>query len=145
LIPLFFAADMIDCGQVYLCPQKILLDLQRDVPTLSSMDNIAPLPLLIFLFVVGSLAAFRATELWVIDRGPFRIFERIRDRSCGVPVLCEILTCYFCMSAWSSLLYTAWLWMFMALPVWLFPVWWFSVWGGAVLIYRVIPARKDES
>lgn len=109
------------------------------------MQPSASLEFLVFLFIVGSLAVFRATELWVIDRGPFRVFERIRDSACNVPVVCEILTCYFCMSSWGALLYTFWIWIFVPMPAWLFPIWWFSIWGGAVLIYRVIPARRDES
>lgn len=106
------------------------------------MNQLHSFPFLFFLFIAGSLAVFRAAEMWQLDSGPFNVFERIRRSTCHVPVLCEMLQCFYCCSTWGALLYTIWIWCFMDLPLWLAPVWWFSVTGGAALIYRTVRERE---
>lgn len=99
------------------------------------------IPWLLLLFVFGCLAVFRVSEMWLVDKGPLHIFSNIRRASCKIPVICEMIKCFYCLATWAALLFTIWVWVFNDLPLWLAPVWWFAVTGGAAVIYRSVRER----
>lgn len=49
-----------------------------------------------FVFIVASLAVFRAAELIVYDK----IFQWLRDMTKGIWMLDTLTTCYFCTGTW---------------------------------------------
>ena len=80
--------------------------------------------------ILLSLAVWRITALFVYDDGPRGIFVRLRD-AIGGP-----LTCFWCTSAWVSLVASL---FFPAITLswreWF--IWWWAVAGSAVLIDEV--------
>jgi hypothetical protein len=72
-----------------------------------------------FYFVLGSLATFRLSHLVTAERGPFAIFERIRDSlPAGRGSAKEWLSCIFCFSLAASALVCAVLWTAAVFPSW---------------------------
>lgn len=52
------------------------------------------------LFVIGALATYRITVLFVRDAGPFDVFKRLRK----VARCSKLLSCPFCVSMWVAAL-----------------------------------------
>jgi hypothetical protein len=51
--------------------------------------------------LLGSLATWRATHMLHAERGPGRVFERLRDAAGGGPVG-QAIECFYCLSLWVS-------------------------------------------
>jgi hypothetical protein len=65
-----------------------------------------------FLFILGSLATFRLSHLFTKERGPFAVFERLRNAMPGGRGLAkEWLSCIFCFSLSASALVCLILWL----------------------------------
>jgi hypothetical protein len=95
-----------------------------------------------FLFILGCLAVFRLSELFVLDNGPFGVFRKLRNLFPEGSNLDDLLECYYCASGWFAIFVTS---LTHAVVLFTWPVavlWWLAIWGGAVAIYRVVPCRK---
>jgi hypothetical protein len=58
-----------------------------------------------FFFILGSLATFRLSHLFTKERGPFAVFERLRNAMpSGRGSAKEWLSCIFCFSLSASAL-----------------------------------------
>jgi hypothetical protein len=65
-----------------------------------------------FLFILGSLATFRLSHLFTKERGPFAVFERLRNAMPGGRGSAkEWLSCIFCFSLSASALVCSILWL----------------------------------
>ena len=65
-----------------------------------------------FTFILGSLATFRLSHLITKERGPFAIFERLRNAMPGGRGSAkEWLSCLFCFSLSASALVCLILWL----------------------------------
>jgi hypothetical protein len=65
-----------------------------------------------FLFILGSLATFRLSHLFTKERGPFAVFERLRNAMPGGRGSAkEWLSCIFCFSLSASALVCLILWL----------------------------------
>src|ERR1043166_830672 len=65
-----------------------------------------------FLFILGSLATFRLSHLVAKERGPFAVFERLRNAMPGGRGSAkEWLSCIFCFSLSASALICLILWL----------------------------------
>ena len=65
-----------------------------------------------FLFILGSLATFRLSHLFTKERGPFAVFERLRNAMPGGRGSAkEWLSCIFCFSLSARALVCLILWL----------------------------------
>jgi hypothetical protein len=65
-----------------------------------------------FVFILGSLATFRLSHLFTKERGPFAVFERLRNTMPGGRGSAkEWLSCIFCFSLSASALVCLALWL----------------------------------
>ena len=69
---------------------------------------------MIEMVIIIGLAGYRLASFFVIEKGPFDLFEKLRDKV--IPTgevkgfLPSILTCLWCASAWTTLAsYILWL------------------------------------
>lgn len=51
--------------------------------------------------LLASLATWRATHMFHAERGPARVFERLREAA-GRSVVGQAMDCYYCLSLWFS-------------------------------------------
>lgn len=94
-----------------------------------------------FHLLLASLAVFRASELVAQDNGPWHVFRRLRECSAN-PYWCELLSCFYCLSAWFAAWVTVVLWAAGIVPTALSVVWWLAIAGGAVAIMRLVRKRE---
>ncbi len=94
-----------------------------------------------FLFLLCSLAVWRCAEAVAVDNGPFHVFLALRKSCKGHPVLCEFITCMYCLSGWISIIVAAWLVWTGLIEMKYAAFWWGSMWGGAMAVHRVVRAR----
>jgi hypothetical protein len=65
-----------------------------------------------FFFILGSLSTFRLSHLFTKERGPFAVFERLRNAMPGGRgSVKEWLSCIFCFSLSASALVCLILWL----------------------------------
>lgn len=95
-----------------------------------------------FLFIVGCLAAFRLSELFVLDNGPFGVFKKLRNLFPEGSNLDDLLECFYCASGWFSIFVSLLTHLALGFTLPIAILWWLGIWGGAVAIYRVVPCRK---
>jgi hypothetical protein len=88
---------------------------------------------------VGVLATWRVTHLIVEEDGPWDIVARLRRRA-GAGVLGQLMDCFYCASLWVAI----------PMAIWIVDAWpdrlvsWLALSGGAVLLERALPPRKDS-
>lgn len=90
-----------------------------------------------FLFLIASLAVFRASLLFSEDEGPFAIFSRMRR---SVPAKTNAgrgIRCSRCWSVWLAAVVTGYLvWLGLVQREWS-PLYLFALSGASVLLHRV--------
>ena len=86
------------------------------------------------MLVICLLAVWRATVLIVEDEGPFSIFSWIRDHvdPHQRTWVGRGINCPYCVSFWTGLVASIWLWYFGLIPAFMVPIWWFGLSGGTV-------------
>jgi Protein of unknown function (DUF1360) len=89
-------------------------------------------------FLLAALAVWRVTHLITNENGPWDAFLRLR-RAAGTGVLAELISCFYCLSIWISLLF-----------VWFVPggvieriVTWLALSGAAILLERITGERVN--
>lgn len=86
------------------------------------MNQLTALDLLVL-----ALATWRLAYMFALESGPWRVFERIRQK---LP-MGGLMTCIYCLSVWmAALTYVLWLTPGAAL------VWILAASGGAMLFWR---------
>ncbi len=93
-----------------------------------------------FYLLLASLAVFRASELVAVDNGPWHVFRKLRECSTN-PYWCELLSCFYCLSAWFAAWAAVVLWAAGVIPSGLGMLWWLAIAGGAVSIFRSVRQR----
>ena len=94
----------------------------------------------IAILLIASLGVFRLAELVTVDRGPWGMFERLRQCS-SHPMVCELVNCPYCCG-----LHLSWMAVvFLGLRGYVhwedfFP-WTMAIAGGAVAIMRLVRPR----
>lgn len=84
-----------------------------------------------YWLIIGTVAVWRVTYLFVAEDGPWRLLARFRQRA-GKGLLAEPFHCFYCLSLW------------LAVPVALLigedwqecALLWFAFSGGAILLER---------
>jgi len=95
-----------------------------------------------FLLLICGFAVWRGAELVAFDNGPFRLFKHLRDSCKGHPVLCELLTCAYCVSGYLALIAASWIAYFRFIDPIQLPLWWFGIWGAAMAVMRAVRERE---
>lgn len=98
------------------------------------------------LFVISTLAVWRAVLLIVEDEGPFGVFAWLRDRIDPQQAtwMGRGWNCQWCVSWWAGAVASIWLWYFGWVDGSLIPLWWFGLSGGSILFsnFTVWQARR---
>lgn len=89
-------------------------------------------------FALAALAVWRVTHLIANESGPWDIFLRLR-RSAGQGTLAELVSCFYCLSIWISLLFV----WFVTGGVVERIVTWLALSGAAILLERVTGERVN--
>lgn len=94
---------------------------------------------MIGLFIVATLAVWRATLLITEDEGPFSVFSWLRDHIDPMQKtwLGRGINCAWCVSWWAGAAAAAWLWTFNWIDGSLTPLWWFGLSGGSIVLTYV--------
>lgn len=95
-----------------------------------------------FVLLLCCLGVFRCAEAVAVDAGPFHIFLLLRKACKNHPVLCEFITCVYCLSGWISMIAVAYLAWASIVPLGHVVIWWAGIWGGAMTIMRGVRARE---
>lgn len=96
-----------------------------------------------FQFVLACLAVWRISEMFVLDVGPFAIFERLRTWT-GKGQMHKLITCMYCLSMHWAFAVVALLVGIGTVALEAAPLWWLAIGGGSVLIHRLVPAREPR-
>jgi hypothetical protein len=94
-----------------------------------------------FILLISSLAVFRLAEFQAVDNGPFHICKKIRGACKGHPVLCELITCQYCLGSWIAIVVTTGLVMARLIQFEHCILWWAGIWGGQAAILRIVRER----
>ena len=88
------------------------------------------------LFTFATLAVWRATYMVVEDEGPFGVFRWVREHvdQYQKTWVGRGLNCMWCVSWWTALAATLWLWYFGWVDGTLIPIWWFALSAGSCII-----------
>lgn len=88
------------------------------------------------MWVVSVFFVYRAIILLHEDKGPFRIFERIRDWLDSKPdsQLTELYSCPSCVSIWLSIFPAS----YVSANIWEFPLYLLAISGGAMLVKFIV-------
>lgn len=94
------------------------------------------------IFIIASLAVYRAARMITEEDGPAFVFKRLRamqtnDKSS----VAHGLRCFYCVSSWIALAAAVLLIIVDNWQVWLLPIWWFGMAGMAAKIYEFWKAR----
>ena len=81
--------------------------------------------------VVLALATWRLSHLLVLERGPFGVFEALRQEAEGTE-FGKMLDCVWCVSVWVAAL------LLLIERVWRWPATLLGVAAGALLVDRVV-------
>lgn len=54
-------------------------------------------------FILLSFVCYRLAQLITIERGPFAIFETLRQKTSDIEFVGELLTCPYCLGMWIAL------------------------------------------
>ena len=95
-----------------------------------------------FLLLLCCLAVFRGAEFVSLDDGPWFAMKYLRGSCKAHPAWCELLTCFYCCSAYIAMIATAWCVYFGFVSAIQSPLWWAATWGGAAFIFRVVRERE---
>jgi len=68
-------------------------------------------------FVILALATWRLSSLFATERGPFAIFDRIRERCKGEMGL--LIICPWCLSIWIGLIVSVFYYLYKESIVWM--------------------------
>lgn len=95
-----------------------------------------------FILLACSLAVFRLAEAVSEDNGPFHVFKLLRESCRGHPILCEFVTCPYCLGGWLSILAVAMLVRLDLVALLHCVLWWAAIWGGQAAVLRSVRERK---
>ena len=92
------------------------------------------------LLFAGLLATWRVTHLITAEDGPWNLVARLRQVA-GAGFFGDLMDCFYCTSMWVAL----------PMAYWVGTSWpargvaWLALSGGAILIERLIPDRRDPA
>lgn len=91
------------------------------------------------IFIIAVLAVWRDSLMVVEEEGPFGLLAYVRDHIDPEQRtwVGRGINCQWCVSVWSALAVTLWLWYFGWLATSLIPIWWFGLSGGSVLLSNI--------
>ena len=92
------------------------------------------------LLVASTLATWRVTHLITAEDGPWNLVVRLRQAA-GAGFFGDLMDCFYCTSLWVALPMAYWVgtsWTARGVA-------WLALSGGAILIERLIPDRRDPA
>lgn len=93
-----------------------------------------------FMFMLGSLATYRVSLMFVKEAGPFRIFERLRRRSKREAK--EWLSCIFCFSVSVAAVITAYMYWLNEMDLFDTPLYCLAMSAVAVMLNQYFTKGK---
>lgn len=96
-----------------------------------------------FILLISALSVFRLAEFCAIDNGPFHICKKLRGACKGHALMCELITCQYCLGSWLSIIVTAGLVMAKLVEYQHCILWWAGIWGAQAVILRTVRERHE--
>jgi hypothetical protein len=89
------------------------------------------------LFIIASLAVYRAARIVAEEDGPAFVFKRLRARYTNDKSSVAVgIRCFYCVSVWAALPAAVLLIIIAGWDGWLWPIWWFGLAGAAAKIHE---------
>lgn len=90
----------------------------------------------IVLLVLAALGTYRVGYMVSREKGPFEVFQWLRDRFVGNNWVAEGIRCFYCVSFWMALLFSGWLVLSGTLTPAEFLLAWPGLAGAAIQIHK---------
>lgn len=107
---------------------------EHTVPLPPFALQVKPQPMDWFLFILGSFATYRISEIIAEEEGPLSVFRVLRRKVPAKTNAGRGIRCPYCVGVWIAGLVTGYLWWLGLVPLELTPIWLFGVSGLSAVI-----------